>query len=80
MTIKEIIDSLEINNLEKNKLLVCLLRNTDEYHNRLETECFNLKMIGNRISFRKFVEIVLSSNDEITINYLVASLKDYKYY
>ena len=78
MTIEQIIDSFEVNNLEKNKLLICLLRNSDEYNSILKTEGIKLYPFGEYVSFSKIIEVILHCENDILVNYIIYCLKKNK--
>ena len=78
MTIEQIIDELEYDNIEKNRLLICLFRNTDEYQSVLKNSGIRLYRYDSYIPFNKVVDVVLHSDDRILINYTIESIKHYK--
>lgn len=83
MKISEIIEELEINNLEKNKLLMCLLRNTDEFHEGLKDKFLRTYELPTNICISKIVNLIIHAKptieDESLVNYLVISLKSVKH-
>lgn len=77
MSIQEVLRNLEVNNTYKNKLLMCLLRNHDDYHhNRLFNKSVPLYKLERSMYLCDIVNIILSSNDDILINFLVKSLQN----
>ena len=78
MTIEEVIDNLDPNDIEKSRLLICFLRNTDAYHKILKNEGVRLYKYGSYVSFPKIVDCILKSNEEILIKYTILSIKSYK--
>ena len=79
MIIEQIIDNLEIGNIEKNRLLTCLFRNTDEYQNKLKNKGIRLYKYEAYVGFPKIIDILLHSDDETLINYTIESIKRYKH-
>ena len=73
---KEIIDKLEFDNNEKNKLLMVLFRNTNEYHRRYRNEVLKLYNISECYTINLIVQKIIESDDSVFINYMVASFKD----